>query len=258
MKNIFLVSVLSMSFFGCGQNSNQGSATSAVLGSVVNGTSVIAENNYSKSTVGIRNLTGSICSGVIIEKDLILTAAHCLYNTPADKVEVVFGFNFTDGLKLKAKNVIVHEKYNTLILTNDIAMIRLQEDVPQNFQAVDLEDSRQINLSRKDKVTSQGYGIYNYETHAGAGELRETTLTIKKYENDAENIILNQKDGSGICFGDSGGPTYTLVNGRVALVGIASNVRQSFFGRKHECANKAALVNPNYFYNWINNSKLKI
>lgn len=255
MKNLILITLLGLAFTACGQKNNQ-TSDALILGNINGGASVATDSNFAPYTVGIITTGVGRCTGSIIGRDLILTAAHCIDKAPAANVTVIFGSDIDHGIKIQAKDVLVHEKYRNL--RNDLAMIRLQQDIPDNFKVLDLEDSRQINLSSNDKVTTLGYGVFEYATSTGAGPLREAKLSIEKYENDGEFVILNQKVGPGICYGDSGGPTFTIVNERVALVGVASNVRETFYGRKDGCINKAVLTNPNYFYNWINTTKLKI
>lgn len=229
-----------------------------VTSAIINGKEVVEENIYSIRTVGVKNMNGGTCTGAIIGEDLILTAAHCIGTTRPEFIVVMFGHNFETAEKIFAKNVIVHERYNNVYYKNDLALIRLDSPIPEKYKALDLEESRQVHLDKKDYVTTLGYGVTNYMNSNGVGTLRMASIPVKKFDSDAEFITLNQKKGSGLCFGDSGGPSFVLRNKVPVLIGIANAVTDSRFKRKHGCEYRATITNPNYFYHWIQNSKLKI
>ena len=237
---------------------NSSNNTNIISSSIVNGKEVIEENIYSVHTVGVKNLNSGTCTGAIIGDDLILTAAHCIGKTPADLIVVMFGYNFESAEKIFAKSVLVHEKYDSVNYKYDLALIRLDKPIPEKYKPLDLEQSRNIHLDKKDYVTTLGYGVTHYMSSAGLGTLRMTSVPVKKFDIDKEFITLDQKKGTGLCFGDSGGPSFILKNGEPVLVGIANAVTDSRFKKKHGCENKATITNPNYFYDWIIRSKLKI
>lgn len=258
-KSLFLM--LLILCVGCGKES--GNSTAKVIGSHIVGGEKIKENNlYSRYTVGLLNTKKqTICTGSIIEKDLILTAAHCVDNASPKDIEVNFGFTIggTNSIKYKAHSLYLHEKYvhTKELLDNDIAIIRLAKAVPAPYLPLDLEESRTLSLQKGDKITALGYGKIRTGLFTGKGTLRSATISIEEFAIDSQLITLNQKEGTGVCFGDSGGPSFTLKNGKPVLVGVTSYVTAEE-GKNSDCKQNSGLSNPNYFYNWIMESKLLV
>ncbi len=164
----------------------------------------------------------------------------------------------------RAHKIIVHDGYKTASETvdDDIALIRLKKEIPSTHSILDLEDSRQLTLKKDDLVTSLGFGVTKtgfFTNGTGRGTLRMTAIPLMTYHVLGQKIYLDQRQGSGICYGDSGGPTFTVVNNKPVLVGIASHVSMDEkTKRRNECHMVSALSNPNYFYGWIEDAKLKI
>lgn len=77
-----------------------------------------------------------LCGGALISARHVITAGHCVYGRN-DLFMVRLGDldlnSTTDGadpIDISIENTIVHPQYNTTSFTNDIAIIRLAEDVP--------------------------------------------------------------------------------------------------------------------------------
>lgn len=258
--SLFLI-LISLSV-GCGKAQNSQVANEVVLGKVIGGVDVTAPTIYSKRTVGIYNAKEkTVCTGVIIEENLILTAAHCVYETPVEKVEVIFGNKIFDpnADKIKASRLVVHENYDDENITNDVALVRLSKNIPETYSAIDLEASRQLVLEKGELVTAIGFGVSNTGLLGSItrGTLRTGELPVDEYESGSKLVVIDQSKGVAICFGDSGGPVFTLVNEQPVLVGISSFVNSEKSGRRNICKFKSYLSNPNYFYTWIHKSKLK-
>lgn len=262
MKKWCFIALMGMGLIGCGPRNSEGHLEgSLVVGNIINGSLITAENIYSRQTVGIYNLSDrSICTGAIIGEDLILTAAHCVTGAKISEIEIKFDVAFYDAaFTYHAKNIKVHESYSRINMRNDLALVLLDKKIPANFRALDLEDSRSLSLEKDDEVTSLGFGVRETKELSGAKFLRMAQIPVKKFASDVEFIVLDQTKGVGICFGDSGGPSFILKEGKPILVGIASSVEPTFFGgKKSGCTNAARLSNPNYFYDWIMAEKSKI
>lgn len=240
------------------------SANSLVKAEIIGGKEVSTANLYSRHTVGLFNHKSKmICTGVIIEDDLILTAAHCTVKAVPKKMEIIFGNRLLagneDSVRMKARAIYTNPKYDPKTFENDLALIRLERKIPSDFRAVDLEDSRQIILQKNQKVTSIGYGVNKVGSlFSGKGVLRIKELSIEGYYADERFLVIDQKNGAGVCFGDSGGPSFILVNGKPVVVGIVSYVNSHNDEEKAKCDVQSFLSNPNFYYSWIQETKLKI
>lgn len=257
-----LLCILLVLCVSCGKEG--GASSGRVINANIVGGEKIKENNlYSRYTVGIYNHhLNTICTGSIIEKDLILTAAHCVEKAPAKDIDVVFGFTIggSESIKYKAHSTYVHKEYvNTNeLIDNDIAIIRLAKPVPTPYLSLDLEEGRSISLQKGEKITALGYGMARTGLFTGKGSLRTAAIVVAQYQTDSKLVVLDQTVGTGVCFGDSGGPSFTLKNGKPVLVGVTSFVTLEEGKKKADCKQSSALSNPNYFYNWIMESKLLI
>ena len=84
----------------------------------------------------------SFCGGTVITADWIVTASHCMYyadGTPKDvnEIRVVLGEhdNSFSGeetiprIVREVSEIIIHPEYNTSILINDIALIKVAQAI---------------------------------------------------------------------------------------------------------------------------------
>ncbi|XP_018565684.1 brachyurin [Anoplophora glabripennis] len=172
------------------------------------------------------------CGGTLISNRLVLTAAHCVIMKP-DYIVVGLGVHSlkevgTGVLTLQTSDYVAHSGYNGDTFQNDIALIRLPQNVTftEYIQPVQLANG--INKYEGDKATLIGWG--QTESVSLSLVLRGVNATIMT--NDAcGNVNPTYKEvirpmhictyGTGtvgVCSGDSGGPL--LVDG--VQVGITS------------------------------------
>lgn len=262
------------------------------LNPIIGGTDVTQTSPVSHFVVGIYDKkTRFICTGSLIQKNLVLTAAHCI-ESAASNLMIVFGLDFSAydkndlSLLRNANAVKVHPGYkkeNSSDLDwNDLALIRFSGELPNDYSPISLlEDSSQ--LKKGSPVQMAGFGASRVEFE------KITVKKDKKFKQDLEagNIIcydknatqcysirflgsdrlrstqaeiegftekefrLNEAHGQGTCAGDSGGPLIYLHENKLSLIGITS--RGSQF-----CDGPAIYTNALEYIDWIEQSTAEL
>jgi secreted trypsin-like serine protease len=277
MKQAATVFALTASalFTSCAPQSQ--SATSSYLESaeVENSNIVggqVADANYQKShgIVQLRvkkvvkflgktiTVSESICTGSLITRDVVLTAAHCVASkTSSDKVDVLFGLTNVKGtVAIAAKDWIINPAYvqnpkeDDKSVQNDIAIVKLSAVAPADFKLAVLPTAKTIEqLLVGSKLTFAGFGITNAIVRdfkkdqngkpvldkngqplvvefssEGSGTLRKVSdLVVTQITSDLKEISLDQRNLKGACHGDSGGPALLkLQDGTDIQVGVTS------------------------------------
>ena len=158
----------------------------------------------------------------------------------------------------------------------DIALIKFEGDVPEGYAPVEmLSDITQ--LKRDVEITVAGFGVSDVYTEpinakhykdlqdaidygevycydeantdcvkvdmGGDGILRQTHAPISSVQET--EFRLDESKGHGTCSGDSGGPAYVTVDGKLLLTGVTS--RGSFL-----CDNVGVYTDVVPYLGWIN------
>jgi hypothetical protein len=168
-----------------------------------------AENDgrLARASVMVLSSKGGVCSAVIVDADVVLTAAHCVAGAPEHRVH----WRGEDGrpeLVLPAAKA-VHPGYDAKAVearrrSIDLALIRLPEKLPDRFAVATLSAAAPPAGAR---ATFGGYGA------SAAGEARSTgtfrSADLPVVERFGKSTILIWAEGAGkagACMGDSGGP----------------------------------------------------
>jgi hypothetical protein len=182
-----------------------------------------------------------LCTGTIITKDWVLTAAHCV--TPSivgepsqaaltQSIRVFVGstnINNNPGTVLRASDSFPHPMFNINALgSHDVGLIKLATPatvtpVPINFTAADAP----VGVA----VVMAGFGSTQINAGGTVGILMTVNQTSVSCNNfgvsDGSLLCFSQTSGKGKCEGDSGGPSFATVRGATVQVGITSFGDQS-------------------------------
>ncbi len=176
------------------------------------------------------------CGGSLIDKNWVLTAAHCV--TGSKSFEVRIGLfdqkNLNQVEVRKVKNVMIHPQYNKQVDHDyDFALVEL--DASSNTQPIELNRVDFNSQSRTGDVmfTVAGWGTLKEGSYQSPKILQKVEVPFidldtceKSYPNQMSERMLcagYQDGGKDSCQGDSGGPLVTQdASGKAILAGVVS------------------------------------
>lgn len=192
---------------------------------------------------------GQICGGSIINDSFILTAAHCVveeeiasYKDAGYDLKVLVNDGDADVSYYDTRlvnQVYYHANYETESHTNDIAILKIEDQILESYTAIDLPTKEDVEYYENLSVYSvAGMGLVEDESTCVSNCTPETLQTAKmNRENDAfcglilygidypedSAICVTPINDGNVCNGDSGGPlTYTDIYGKQQQIGITS------------------------------------
>ncbi|ACA18781.1 peptidase S1 and S6 chymotrypsin/Hap [Methylobacterium sp. 4-46] len=199
-------------------------------GAVVLGEIERDPNGLRGSVVRIESTTGEMCSGSLIDQDLVLTAAHCVMHRAGYWV-VVTDRGFRQR-RLRAVAAAMHPDFVSGTTPEDqpgtdLAILKLSERLGPDFQPLTLRGGG--GISAGDPVSIAGYGVVAENRRGTARVLRQARLVSLGDLQVANTVTvvadrrsLAETAGAGACLGDSGGPILKGSAGSYQLVGVVS------------------------------------
>lgn len=190
------------------------------------------------------------CGASLIDRDSVLTAAHCVRGTPAQPLRVTVGRTVLTsgrGQTRRISRISIHPRYNRFTsLTYDAAVLTLKNPV-RGIAPIRLPGVRQNALEKPGRLANiAGWGNTIGQPPNGNNggnypdRMREARVPIV---SDARGrnvygrsyvgalMVAAGRKGKDACDGDSGGPMFAESAGRRYQIGITS------FGRG--CATRA-------------------
>ena len=270
MKHFIATLMAALGLAACADSHLQQSqvVTSAEDAGIVGGAEAKMEDPHADFVVMIRGKYADgrnyICTGSVIDKDIILTAAHCIGEQ--DSMQIIFG---ADPLKTgatqlaKVKDLYKHDHYNKYSqVRNDIALIQLDEEIPPYFEMAELPwraEKKLRPLKWGDKIKTYGFGVTSGVLKNGkvdsrtVGVLRLVNLNFLELSHDKDAFFVDQTHDKGICSGDSGGPAFRYNNVTVGITSYAiTDDPQALEASDDDVCNfKSVFTNVIYYKDWI-------
>ena len=178
----------------------------APVHAIVGGQNVPAGNGPMLMVLSDR---GSVCSGVVIAPDTVLTAAHCVTGASA------YRLHWRDGsgrpVMEDPGRITIHPDYHSNAITArsrsiDLAVIQTKRTLPEYFTAAALPAASQPPSPKDTRLTIQGFGLSSESQPDSVGSLRQITLpVVTPYGQGKLLLWLAGQNNQGACTGDSGG-----------------------------------------------------
>lgn len=268
----------------CGYNHQSNTNSSVIKSSIIEGVQVNEESDaeLSKAAVSMLSTIGS-CSGILISKNVVLTAAHCVDGVNQSPKTVRMGtisisHESNKYQEYEVARVIPHPSFYSdqteqpqkvdlalLILKKDVADKHVPMKILGNFDFITLGKPIEVagfspysTAQRKNIADYLIEPILNkYETSNLEEGIMTRMLTTKNILDTEDvptlekNTFFHNQISGGMCRGDSGGPTMVRIDGIQYVIGINHAVMAGNVVSPLDCEFIGTSTSVALFKDWI-------
>ncbi|XP_073836141.1 brachyurin [Musca autumnalis] len=198
-----------------------------------------------------------LCGGTLLDNRWILTAGHCTIGVT--HFDVYMGTKSVDESEeagkvvMRSNKFIVHEHFNPRTAANDIALVKLPEDVvfTSRIKPATLPHAMQNDQFVGSRVVATGWGAAGETSNSDPMQYTElrvisNTECAEEFDVITDGVLCAKglKDET-VCTGDSGGPL--VLKGSQVVVGITS------FGPADGCETNipGGFTRVTHYLDWI-------
>lgn len=159
-----------------------------------------------RSAVMVLTSKGGACTGVVVARDAVLTAGHCVQGFAENRVH--FRDEAGKPVLLDVAARAVHPGYDPDAIRGrtrsiDLALLRSREPLPARFAPASLSDAMP---SQGQSLTFGGYGAVRGDDFRSTGKFRLVDLPVVEPHGPSRILVWLHAARAGGCNGDSGGP----------------------------------------------------
>ena len=177
------------------------------------------------------------CSGVVLTRTIILTAAHCVSN-PSDTRAYLPGQPLM-ALRRIARHPDFHaDAARTRTRTIDLALIETVDALPAEFVAPAFAGEQRYEPGTTFEIA--GFGVAREDDGKTSGTLRAARVTLRAPLSSVLLWLEDARHATGACTGDSGGPVFAGDGKLAAIIAFAEGEGSHHCGK----LTQAVLVAP--------------
>jgi MYXO-CTERM domain-containing protein len=204
------------------------------------------------------------CSGTVVAVDkatstgYVLTAAHCVQpEKQGDPTPLASEYLVAQGNDYATKGTVyypvqdykIHPSYALFVVGSpyDFAMVKFAGANPAKTPSTPPISAAEDNLAVSSPITAVGFGVTVGDQ--SQGNTLRWYIDKPLWSITPFKLGMNEA-GGGICFGDSGGPWMTVVNGVEKIAGVSSYVEGQCNGNAY--AGRVSLITDDFILPYIN------
>jgi secreted trypsin-like serine protease len=178
------------------------------------------------AVVTIVGSRGSSCTGTLIARDIILTAAHCI--APGVTTKLV-DYNSRPPRLLDVRRTATHPQFNMQSLlahraTADVALLQLASPLAAQPARI---GGALMPVTAGQRLTVVGMGVAVAGDGRSGGVARAASLSVTGRPGTLQIRLVdpstnNARAGLGACTGDSGAPAFLDSSGGPVIAGVVS------------------------------------